>query len=117
MAEEHSALSSIKDIGITHFYKLFQINVEEAKEVDTKQWDPDSDEEDKDDLDESGESEEEEYSDWTEKKSWLLIFFFFWLNFASPRKGAPLAVCQRDCNSWFIFTNQNRLWSMAPLVN
>lgn len=62
-AEEHSVLSSIKDIGITYFYKLFQINVEEAKEVDTKQWDPDSDEEDKDDLDESGESEEEEYSD------------------------------------------------------
>lgn len=77
MAEEHSVLSSIKDIGITYFYKLFQINVEEAKEVDTKQWDPDSDEEDKDDLDESGESEEEEYSDWTEKKTWLLIFFFF----------------------------------------
>nr|XP_058967109.1 translocation protein SEC63 homolog [Pocillopora verrucosa] len=44
-------------------HQNFNINVEEAKEVDTKQWDPDSDEEDKDDLDESGESEEEEYSD------------------------------------------------------
>lgn len=86
MAEEHSVLSSIKDIGITYFYKLFQINVEEAKEVDTKQWDLDSDEEDKDDLDESGESEEEEYSDWTEKKTWLLIFFFS-VKFCKPEKG------------------------------
>lgn len=42
---------------------LLQIDVEEAKEVETKQWDFDSDEEDKDGLDESGESEEEEYSD------------------------------------------------------
>lgn len=87
MAEEHSVLSSIKDIGITYFYKLFQINVEEAKEVDTKQWDPDSDEEDKDDLDESGESEEEEYSDWTEKKNLVTNLFFFLVKFCKPEKG------------------------------
>ncbi|XP_015780415.1 PREDICTED: translocation protein SEC63 homolog [Acropora digitifera] len=43
--------------------KTFDINVEQAKEVNTKQWDFESDEEDKDDLDESGESEEEEYTD------------------------------------------------------
>lgn len=44
-------------------HQNFNINVEEAKEVETKQWDFDTDEGDKDDLDESGESEEEEYSD------------------------------------------------------
>ncbi|XP_068697913.1 translocation protein SEC63 homolog [Montipora foliosa] len=44
-------------------HKNFHIDVEEAKEVDTKQWDFESEEEDKDDVDESGESEEEEYSD------------------------------------------------------
>lgn len=44
-------------------HQNFNITVEEAKEIVTKQWDSDSDEEDKDDLDESGESEEEEYSD------------------------------------------------------
>lgn len=48
---------------LTKLASFLQINVEEAKEVETKQWDFDSDEEDKDDLDESGESEEEEYSD------------------------------------------------------
>jgi len=44
-------------------HQNFNINVEEAKEIETKQWDFDTDEEDKDGLDESGESEEEEYSD------------------------------------------------------
>ena len=43
------------------------MNVEEAKEVETKQWDFETDEEDKFDVDESGESEEEEYSDWKTK--------------------------------------------------
>ena len=50
--------------NLTPLYWRFQINVEEAKEIETKQWDFDTDEEDKDGLDESGESEEEEYSDW-----------------------------------------------------
>lgn len=49
---------------LTSLPKRFQIEVAEAKEVKTKQWDFDSDEEDKDDIEESGESEEEEYSDW-----------------------------------------------------
>ena len=49
---------------LTSLRKRFQIEVAEAKEVKTKQWDFDSDEEDKDDIEESGESEEEEYSDW-----------------------------------------------------
>ena len=51
----------LHDINLS--YSTFQIDVEEAKEVETKQWDFDSDEEDKDGLEESGESEEEEYSD------------------------------------------------------
>ena len=63
MGKKRSFLSNRKDINLTYFYKLLQITVEEAKEIVTKQWDSDSDEEDKDDLDESGESEEEEYSD------------------------------------------------------
>lgn len=52
--------------------------VEEAKEVETKQWDFDTDEEDKDDVDESGESEEEEYSDWKTKYPKLFLIPVPW---------------------------------------
>jgi len=44
----------------------FQITVEEAKEVEIKQWDFDTDEEGKDDDGESGESDYEEEDDYSD---------------------------------------------------
>ena len=60
---QYRLLGQLSLYFLTVSWNWLQINVEQAKEVNTKQWDFESDEEDKDDLDESGESEEEEYTD------------------------------------------------------